>query len=485
MKKWYRVAAMLVGSCAITHAYAQTQYGQGAGTQGNSHSFFGVDAGKVNTGPFNTFIGQNVGANNTTGEHNVFMGHNAGYFYNTVGSRNVLIGSLAGYFNNGSNNTFVGFSAGSGNLTGNRNTFIGQAGSFLQKGDNNVMVGHESGEVAGSCSGNAFVGNQSGYHNTGDNNSFFGHKAGFFNQAGVNNTYLGYQSGGSASLVNATAIGANALVTASHSLVLGNSANVGIGVSAPTFQLQLSTSQAAKPGSPDWTVISDSRLKKNITDFTDGLDLLKQIKPVWFQYNGQAGIETGDKKFVGIIAQEMQKIAPYTIGTFTHQDSLGNKTEYLDYDANAVTYILINSVKEQQQVIEQKNAELKEMNAQVADLSKRLELLERIIASNTAKPLNSGAARVEPNANGVVLEQNVPNGFSGNSTINYFVPQSVKEARVDVYAVNGVKVNSYPVKERGDGRLTISAEDFQNGVFLYDLVTDGKSNGVKKMVVQK
>jgi len=206
---------------------------------------------------------------------------------------------------------------------------------------------------------------------------------------------------------------------------------------------------------------------------------------VWFQYNGQAGIETGDKKFVGIIAQEMQKIAPYTIGTFMHQDSLGNKTEYLDYDANAVTYILINSVKEQQQVIEQKDAELREMNAQVTALSKRLEQLERIVASNTVKPLNGSAARVEPNANGVVLEQNVPNGFSGSSAIKYFIPQSVKEARVDVYSVNGVKANSYQVKERGEGQLTISAGDFQNGVFLYDLVTDGKSNGVKKMVVQK
>ncbi|WP_229240144.1 hypothetical protein [Dyadobacter sp. SG02] len=56
---------------------------------------------------------------------------------------------------------------------------------------------------------------------------------------------------------------------------------------------------------------------------------------------------------------------------------------------------------------------------------------------------------------------------------------------IDVYSVGGVKVNSYPVKERGNGSLTISAGDFHNGVFLYDLVTDGKSNGVKKMVIQK
>lgn len=54
-----------------------------------------------------------------------------------------------------------------------------------------------------------------------------------------------------------------------------------------------------------------------------------------------------DQKYVGIIAQEMKKIAPYTVGEFTYQDSTGKTSQYLDYDANALTYILVNSVKEQ------------------------------------------------------------------------------------------------------------------------------------------
>jgi hypothetical protein len=40
---------------------------------------------------------------------------------------------------------------------------------------------------------------------------------------------------------------------------------------------------------------------------------------------------------------------PYTIGTFKDK----NNTEYLNYDPNAVLYILINSVQEQQAVIEE------------------------------------------------------------------------------------------------------------------------------------
>jgi hypothetical protein len=472
-----------------------------ANTSGFANTFIGNKSGLVNKeGSANTLIGHNAGANfdgydfstfvgtatgaNAEGQFNCYFGASAGW--ESKGNNNTFLGSRAGMQSKGDNNLMLGMDVGWYN-SGNNNNFIGnESGRWNTTGSLNTFIGSESGFSSESGTGNAFMGNKAGYSNkSGSLNTFLGYSAGYSNTTGEKNTYLGYGSGGKADIVNASAVGASAKVMASNCLVLGNNANVGIGVSAPVYQLQMSTGTAAKAGSSSWMIMSDKRLKKGITDFTDGLDLLKQIKPVWFQYNGKAGIETGDKKFVGIIAQEMQKIAPYTIGTFTHQDSLGNKTEYLDYDANAVTYILINSVKEQQKVIEEKDEELKALNSQVSALTKRLEQLERLVSSNTGKPLTGSAARTEPNANGVVLDQNVPNGFSANSQITYFIPEAVKEATINIYSVNGVKVNSYAVKERGNGKLTISANDFQNGLFLYDLVTDGRSNGVKKMVVQK
>jgi hypothetical protein len=592
MKKWYsRAGKIIIGACVMTSANAQTHYGNGAGTQGIGHAFFGSGSGNVNLGDYNTFLGHYSGGNNTTGYGNSFVGYHSGEanttgssntFFgkdaglkNSVGSQNTFIGRNAGSLSNGNTNTFIGHAAGQANKTGSQNVVIGKAASLLSQGDGNVIIGHESGHwgggnnsenaiigyksgyyntgnynvFLGSESGfsnsvgqgnsflgqragrnntvgpyntfvgseagyentigsdNAFLGNKAGYHNKtgynniyvgkesgysstfgsanaflgfqsgylnteGNKNVFFGNGAGYTNTIGQKNTYLGYGVIGSSSLINATAIGAEAFVDADSSLVLGNKANVGIGVSAPAFQLHLSTDAAAKAGSPDWTVASDSRLKKNVSDFTDGLDLLKQIKPVWFQYNGKAGIETGDKKFVGVIAQEMQKIAPYTIGTFAHQDSLGNKTEYLDYDANAVTYILINSVKEQQKVIEGKEAKIQE-------LENRVEKLEKLMSS-----LPGASNSIEKEAESGVLEQNVPNGFSNKTSIKYFIPQSVKTAVVDIYTVAGVKVSSHPISERGAGELVISADKYKSGVHVYELVTDGKSMGAKKMLVE-
>lgn len=53
------------------------------------------------------------------------------------------------------------------------------------------------------------------------------------------NTFLGADSNGTAGITNATAVGANALVTQSDSLVLGSGVSVGVGTSAPKEKLHI------------------------------------------------------------------------------------------------------------------------------------------------------------------------------------------------------------------------------------------------------
>lgn len=562
-KNYKRTALAVVGCCVSQCALAQTHFGVGAGMQGQFHSHFGVNAGKVSTGPFNTFVGQESGSGNTTGNGNSFVGFKSGTgnltgidnaffgsqagYANSTGSQNTFIGKDAGLSNvGGFNNTYLGFQSGAGNMTGtgncavgfqayfqgtggNYNSFLGGNAGESNTGSDNVAIGFSSGyqnagnfnvfagnyagfsntvgnentylgdnagyhgsiaqsnTYVGSKSGflnlngieNVFIGAKAGYNNASGQNVFVGYHAGEWNVGGQMNTYLGHEAGGSMNLVNATALGASAKVTASNSLVLGRKANVGIGVSAPTFQLHLSTDAAAKAGSPDWIVASDSRLKKNVTNFTDGLDVLKKIRPVWFQYNGQAGIETGDKKFVGVIAQEMQKIVPYTIGSFIHQDSLGNETEYLDYDANAVTYILINAVKEQQRVIEGKEARIAALEKSQRGLLERLEALEHSRSASAAD-----FQKAEQNADTPYLEQNAPNGFSRNTSIKYHIPESAKMAVLNVYSAGGAKIHARVIAGRGNGEVVLSASDLECGVLVYELVVDGKSTGGKKMLIE-
>src|SRR5207237_3635168 len=118
------------------------------------------------------------------------------------------------------------------------------------------------------------------------------------------------------------------------------------------------------PGSSTWVIASDERLKKDVTPFKDGIKILKKINPIKFHYNGKAEMPT-DKEFIGVIAQDVQKTAPYMVGTFHYKNDDGNMEDYLDYDANALTYILVNSVKEQQKTIEEKDSRIESLEGKV------------------------------------------------------------------------------------------------------------------------
>ena len=107
--------------------------------------------------------------------------------------------------------------------------------------------------------------------------------------------------------------------------------------------------QGFKPGGGVWAATSDLRLKTNINNYKAGLHEVLQIRPVTYQYNEKSGFqqEVLDKTYHGIIAQEMQEIAPYMVGEF----ELDGAT-YLNYDGNALIYMLVNAIQEQQQQIE-------------------------------------------------------------------------------------------------------------------------------------
>jgi hypothetical protein len=175
-------------------------------------------------------------------------------------------------------------------------------------------------------------------------------------------------------------------------MVFDTLGNLGIGANPPAFQLHLGSNSAAKPTSTLWTVSSDARLKENVKPFNDGLSKILEINPVWYTYNGQAGLpkETG----VGAIAQEIQKIAPYMIKPWIYKadDKDKNGTEYLGIDYNALIFMFINAFKEQQKMIEElkkenelnKNAhaskELVELKNKTDRLENELEILKTMVS---------------------------------------------------------------------------------------------------------
>jgi hypothetical protein len=124
--------------------------------------------------------------------------------------------------------------------------------------------------------------------------------------------------------------------------------NVGIGTASPAYQLQISTDSAAKPSTNTWTIASDARLKTVLGDYEKGLDAICALRPVRYEYNGLGGMPADGKEHISIVAQEAQEVFPECIGTFQgklHEDD-EEETELLNYNGHAVTFALINAVRE-------------------------------------------------------------------------------------------------------------------------------------------
>lgn len=472
--------------------------GKGSGTfntTGSENSFFGFNAGYRNTTGFqNSFVGYQAGINNTSGNRNSFIGYNTGGF-NTTGSQNSFIGFGAGYRNTtGSENSFLGYAAGYLNTTGNFNSFLGyNAGYNNTTGERNSFIGYQAGYLNTIGVRNSFIGYGAGYNNTsGVSNTFLGFQAGYNNRTGSDNVNVGRSAGyyntgngnvfigyltsnppSAATITNAGAIGSRASVTISNAISLGSisgingavaSTNVGIGTTAPAYRLQVNGT-AAKPGGSVWIIASDKRLKQNVNPFTDGLEMLQHIKPVRYRYNGKAAMPI-EQEYIGVIAQEVQQVAPYMVGEFIYQDSTGKQETYLDYDATALTYILVNAAKE----LKQENELLKQENAEIKqDLASIKALLVKLMPE-----AGNSQAR---------LWQNTPNPSTESTIIKFQLPLAASSAYIKVFSSSGQEVKSYDLTGKSQGEVTLSGSMLSSGTYVYTLFVDGVRVDSKKLVI--
>ena len=143
----------------------------------------------IDGGYQNSSFGWNSMNSNTGGFKNTAIGSHS-LAVNTIGNINTAIGEVALHWNlDGDNNTAVGHGALFANTSGNENTAVGT--SALNNLEDSYNVG------IGKFAGTSLI-------------------------SGTLNTAIGYRSDISNNLFNSTAIGANATVTSSNTIQLGN-----------------------------------------------------------------------------------------------------------------------------------------------------------------------------------------------------------------------------------------------------------------------
>lgn len=346
-----------------------------------------------------------------------------------------------------------------------------------------------------------------------------------------------------------------------------------------------------------WDIPSDARYKKDVRPYTDGLSLLKKINPVRFRYNEKLGIPQ-DKDGIGILAQDIRKLMPYTVrenslartvvtkaerqyevdeidtarievlenpvidshGFSVNRDSIifkhrkrtviepaTYKMEYdslLTYNPSALTYLIINSIKELDTTISRVDARLDSVKSthkdtliitypvidttnlhnENADLKQRLITIETeattlkehislvveesiltkkyiqelqdttLYLEQRIKELEDNIKQIQATCcksteifEDVLLEQNVPNPFNKQTIITYFVPKRLT-GRIELVitdASGNSILHRIPVQNNIPSQYTYSATDLKTGVYLYGISLNGQIIKSKKMMIIK
>ena len=343
----------------------------------NQNTFFGYQAGNVNTGIVNTATGTLAMFSNTTGSGNTANGANTLYS-NITGSSNTANGMDALKNNtDGTTNTAVGRAALQLNTIGNYNTANGSSALQLNTiGNDNTANGQGALVNNSTGSGNTATGRSALSGNSvGSSNTAVGYQALRLNTGGSNNTALGTNADVSVgTLFNATAIGAFAVVNATNKIRLG------------------STGVTVIEGQVAYTFPSDGRFKTNISE-TDvkGLDFIKLLRPVVYNFdtkkfegfltkdmpdsvrqrymNGDFTASTGIRQS-GFIAQEVEKAAITSGYNFNGIHKPDNNNDHYSLAYSQFVVPLVKAVQEQQQMIEKQQQAINKQQEEIEALKK-------------------------------------------------------------------------------------------------------------------
>jgi hypothetical protein len=107
--------------------------------------------------------------------------------------------------------------------------------------------------------------------------------------------------------------------------------------------------------------LSDSRVKENIQDLADGLEVVKQLKPKTFKYNKKATFydeKTKDIIRYGFIADEVQEVAPQYTQVGKGKIDGVEVDDLKSLSTTKMIPMLVKAIQEQQTLIESLTARI-------------------------------------------------------------------------------------------------------------------------------
>jgi len=319
---------------------------------------------------------------------------------------------------------------------------------------------------------------------TGNDNTAIGANTLVSIVTGHDNTALGYYAGPTTDgLHSSMALGANASVSASNSVVVGGSGITSIG------------------GYVNWTNFSDGRYKKNLQQNVPGLAFINKLNPVTYTLdidgieaklhkNAPSGKNSGSR--AGYlndpdIKQAMQEKSAITYTGFVAQDvekaadSLGyafsgiDKPKNIDQSFYGLRYAdfvppLVKAVQELSSGSDKKDSIINSIQGKFDALQTQVNELRAMLVKNTSA------------LSGASLDQNAPNPFTGSTTIGYNLPKGASSAQMQITDLTGKVLALIPLAGSGRNTITASTTGFASGTYTYSLIVNGQLVSTKQMI---
>jgi Chaperone of endosialidase len=211
---------------------------------------------------------------------------------------------------------------------------------------------------------------------------------------------------------------------------------------------------------------SDARFKKDIKPIGNGLEIVRQLNPVNYNFKTEefkSNYNFSSALQYGFIAQDLEKVIPSTVTEL--QDG------YKGVNYVMLIPILTNAIKSMDTKMSAMETELQALKGENTSMKRALGN-----GSNNSSNENTGSIK---------LLQNVPNPFGNSTIIEYALGNDNKGIKLVVADLSGKTIQVFENLE-SNGKVEVKAESLNNGIYLYSLVNANNEVMMsKQMLVQK
>ncbi|NRB64999.1 MAG: tail fiber domain-containing protein [Saprospiraceae bacterium] len=235
------------------------------------------------------------------------------------------------------------------------------------------------------------------------------------------------------------------------------------------------------------SMVSDRRLKKDITDLEDALAKVMALEPKTYSFRQDEypHLNLAQGQQIGFISQDVEAILPelthdYMAST-PNQDNpkQSSKTPIKGMDYISMIPVLTGAIQEQQEIIEEKEARILTLEQQLADMN---DLLTRLVdhVDLPQEPVEENITLTDAE-----LGQNQPNPSTEQTAIPFRIPEHVGQAIIRITSTNGQVIYESEIGHRGPGLWKVNTKNLSPATYQYSLILDGQIIGTRRMVIQK